>query len=109
MSGKNDAMSRADETPCAANADPQLSLLHWHNQDPPCPNRMGAILSAQLATASQMDVLTGYFYFNGIPELYAALKAKKDAGMPFTLRILVGMEAQIGAKDFALRSWKWSR
>ena len=101
MSGKNDAMSRTDETPCAANAAPQLTLLHWHNQNPPCPNRTGAILSEQLAAAEQMDVLTGYFYFNGIPELYAALKAKKDAGKPFTLRILVGMEAQIGANDFA--------
>ncbi|MDQ0288160.1 SNF2-related protein [Oligosphaera ethanolica] len=101
MSGKNDAMSRADETPCAANADPQLSLLHWDNQNPPCPNRMGKILSEQLTAAEQMDVLTGYFYFNGIPELYAALKAKNKADKPFTLRILVGMEAQIGAKDFA--------
>lgn len=78
----------------------EMELLHWDNQDVQLCNRMGQVLSKLIATSRQMDVLTGYFYFNGVPELAKALEDKSQTGKPFTLRILVGMEAQIGTRAF---------
>jgi hypothetical protein len=72
----------------------EMELLHWANPDDRQANRMGEVLSQLIATSRQLDVLTGYFYFNGVPELSEALKDKAASGNPFTLRIPMGMEAQ---------------
>ncbi|MGI5924463.1 MAG: SNF2-related protein [Lentisphaeria bacterium] len=99
MSSEKDAMGHDVKAPCDTSAGKSpIRLLHW---DQDCPNPMGRELSKQLETACQMDVLTGYFYFNGIPELYEALLKAKKAKKSFILRILVGMEAQVGTKEFA--------
>ncbi len=78
-----------------------MELLHWGRQYDEPPNRMGQTLSTLIGASERMDVLTGYFYFNGVPELAEALEAKAISGKPFHIRILVGMEAEIGTRAFA--------
>ncbi|MDT8390163.1 MAG: hypothetical protein RRC34_06610 [Lentisphaeria bacterium] len=54
-----------------------MELIHWGCQADTGPvNRMGEVLSKLIASSRQMDVLTGYFYFNGVPELLEALETK---------------------------------
>lgn len=79
----------------------EMELLHWDDPDGGPANQMGSILSQLIAGSTQVDVLTGFFYFNGIPEVADALDKKAAARKPFTMRILVGMEAEIGTRAFA--------
>lgn len=77
-------------------------LIHWQNDESAVVNRTGQVLSELIRSSSQLDVLTGYFYFNGVPEIEQALAEKGRLRKEFKLRILIGMEAEVGVKDCAL-------
>jgi len=57
-------------------------------------NEMGSHLAAKLATCESVDVLTGYFFFDGFQGLADSLEKNKN----LKLRILVGMDAGIDTR-----------
>jgi len=57
-------------------------------------NEMGSHLAAEFATCESVDVLTGYFFFDGFQGLADSLEKNKN----LKLRILVGMEAGIDTR-----------
>ncbi len=52
-------------------------------------NSMGEFVAEQIKTAKQIDILTGYFFFDGFQAINDALKENEEV----TIRILVGMDA----------------
>ena len=73
-------------------ADRDVTIIHWpkgceyHNQ-------MGNFLATKIKKCRQIDILTGYFFFDGFQAIQDALNENAD----ITLRILVGMDAGIDA------------
>lgn len=71
-------------------------LLHWKHRDNP-RNEMGAFLGNEISQCRQVDILTGYFFFDGIQNIQEALAQNKT----IKLRILVGMDAGVDVKSLA--------
>ena len=55
------------------------------------PNQMGDFVAEQIKTAKQVDILTGYFFFDGFEAIQTALETNQEC----KLRILVGMDAGV--------------
>ncbi|MDQ0290025.1 helicase-related protein [Oligosphaera ethanolica] len=71
-------------------------LLHWKHKDNP-QNEMGTLLGNEIPQCRQVDILTGYFFFDGIQNIQEALEQNKE----IKLRILVGMDAGLDVKSLA--------
>lgn len=67
-------------------------LLAWDEES---TNPMGAFLSEQIKDCNSIDILTGYFFFDGLKEIQQALLNNSA----IKLRILIGMDAGIDTRD----------
>ena len=76
-------------------------LKKWETHDS-TGNDMGIFLAEQIAKCTQIDILTGYFFFDGIAEVQKALFANKN----IKLRILVGMDAGIDVRGLVSRVYE---
>ena len=76
-------------------------LKKWETHDS-TGNDMGIFLAEQIAKCTQIDILTGYFFFDGITEVQKALFANKN----IKLRILVGMDAGIDVRGLVGRVYE---
>ena len=65
------------------------------NQNGAGTKKLGERLGELMGHADRLDMLVGFFFFSGVKVLYDALKAR--AGM--TMRVLVGMEAELAMGD----------
>ena len=77
-------------------------LKKWHKHNDAC-NEMGDFLAGQVQKCTQIDILTGYFFFDGIKSIQEALEKNPD----LTLRILVGMDAGIDTKGLASKIYEY--
>ncbi|MDQ0290432.1 helicase-related protein [Oligosphaera ethanolica] len=68
-------------------------LLAWDKES---VNHMGAFLGDQIRNCDSIDILTGYFYANGLEAITEAISEHRDKKL--TLRILVGMDADISTR-----------
>lgn len=70
--------------------DRDVKILYWSKG---CEhhNQMGDFLADQIRNCSQIDILTGYFFFDGFQAIQDALEENSN----ISLRILVGMDAGI--------------
>ena len=76
-------------------------LKKWETHDS-TGSDMGIFLAEQIAKCTQIDILTGYFFFDGIKEIQEALSANKK----IKLRILVGMDAGIDVQGLVSRVYE---
>ena len=76
-------------------------LNKWETHDS-TGSDMGIFLAEQIAKCTQIDILTGYFFFDGIKEIQEALSANKK----IKLRILVGMDAGIDVQGLVSRIYE---
>ncbi len=78
----------------------KVELKKWKREG---GNEMGEHLSAMFSRCSEVDVLTGYFFFDGFQCLLEPLE-KNDK---LKLRILVGMDAGIDTKGLVYRVYEY--
>lgn len=79
-------------------------LRKWKKHDS-TGNEMGDFLAEQMQKCTQIDILTGYFFFDGIQEIQKALSKNEN----LTLRILVGMDAGIDTRGLVSRVYERER
>lgn len=78
----------------------KVDLKKWKGER---GNEMGDHLATMFARASEVDILTGYFFFDGFQGLLDVLEKNKD----LKLRILVGMDAGIDTKGLVYRVYEY--
>ena len=81
-----------------------VDLIKWSESNV-AGNDMGNFLAGQVQKCTQIDILTGYFFFDGIKSIQEALEKNPD----LTLRILVGMDAGFDTKGLACRVYEHER
>ena len=81
-----------------------VDLVKWEKHNI-AGNGMGAFIARQIAGCSQIDILTGYFFFDGIKLVQEALSRNQR----LILRILVGMDAGLDTRDIACRVYEYER
>lgn len=64
---------------------------------------MGALLADKVAVCDRIDVLTGYFFFDGFSGLGTALKTNTA----LKLRVLVGMDAGLDTRGLVYRVYEY--
>ena len=80
--------------------DFKIKLKKWKGEH---SNEMGDHLASMLTCASRVDILTGYFFFDGFQGLLNSLESNKT----LQLRILVGMDAGIDTKGLVYRVYEY--
>ena len=80
--------------------DFKIKLKKWNGEH---SNEMGDHLASMLTCASRVDILTGYFFFDGFQGLLNSLESNKT----LQLRILVGMDAGIDTKGLVYRVYEY--
>ena len=78
----------------------KVDLKKWKGER---GNEMGDHLVTMFARASEVDILTGYFFFDGFQGLLDVLEKNKN----LKLRILVGMDAGIDTKGLVYRVYEY--
>ena len=78
----------------------KVDLKKWKGER---GNEMGDHLATMFARASEVDILTGYFFFDGFQGLLDVLEENKS----LKLRILVGMDAGIDTKGLVYRVYEY--
>ena len=69
-------------------SDTRIAIKAWNANT---PNEMGGFVAKQIRTAKRVDILTGYFFFDGFESIQKELGENPNV----TLRILVGMDAGV--------------
>lgn len=69
-------------------SDTRIAIKAWNANS---PNEMGGFVAEQIKAARQVDILTGYFFFDGFESIQKELGENPNV----TLRILVGMDAGV--------------
>lgn len=69
-------------------SDTIIDIKAWNANT---PNEMGGFVAKQIKRAKQVDILTGYFFFDGFESIQKELGENPNV----TLRILVGMDAGV--------------
>ena len=77
-------------------------LKKWKQYDS-SGNEMGDFLAGQMQKCNQIDILTGYFFFDGIKSIQEALEKNPE----LKLRILVGMDAGIDTKELVCKIYEY--
>lgn len=73
-------------------ANRDVTILQW-TKGCEYHNQMGSFLASQIRKCRQIDILTGYFFFDGFQAIQNALNENTE----ITIRILVGMNAGFDA------------
>ena len=79
-----------------------VDLKKW-SENSSAGNQMGDFVAGQILKSTQIDILTGYFFFDGIKAVQEALEKNQK----LTLRILVGMDAGIDTRDLACKIYEY--
>ena len=79
-----------------------VDLIKWSESNV-AGNDMGNFLAGQVQKCTQIDILTGYFFFDGIKSIQEALEKNPD----LTLRILVGMDAGFDTKELVCKIYEF--
>ena len=77
-------------------------LRKWKKHDS-TGNEMGDFLAGQMQKCTQIDILTGYFFFDGIKSIQEALEKNPE----LKLRILVGMDAGIDTRELVCKIYEF--